>query len=610
MAYRSLEMALLDLERHGQLLRVKEEVDPYLQMAAIHRRVYQAGGPALLYERVKGSPFPAASNLFGSLERARFLFRHTLKRVKAMIHLRANPPAALKNPLQALQALQAGLFALPLPALRPAVLRYRAKIEDLPQIVSWPRDGGPFITLPQVYSENVDQPGLLSSNLGMYRIQIGGNRYRPGRQIGLHYQIERGIGQHHSAALAQGVPLKVTIFVGGPPAHTLAAVMPLPSGLPEILFAGGLAGRHFRYLRKEGYLISADADFCITGTVEDFTLPEGPFGDHLGYYSLQHPFPLLRVEALYHRRHAIWPFTVVGRPPQEDSIFGALIHELTEPMVSVSIPGVHSMHAVDAAGVHPLMLAIGSERYQPYTSRRPRELLTVANAILGFGQASLAKYLFISARQDDPTLNVYNISAYFDHFLRRVDWRYDLHFQTCTTMDTLDYSGGALNKGSRVVAAAAGQPIRTLARQLPRSPLLPAIFRGLRLALPGIALLEGPRFHSYRKAKMELKQLDRLIEKHLRHWNGIALIVIVDDSHFTARNLNNFLWVTFTRSNPSHDIWGAAAFSEYKHWGCHGPLFIDARIKPHHAPPLEEDPVVERSVDALAAAGKSLHKVI
>src|SRR5215208_6791657 len=290
----------------------------------------------------------------------------------------------------------------------------------------------------------------------MYRVQLNGNRYEADREVGLHYQIHRGIGVHHAAAVARGERLKVNVVVGGPPALMLSAVMPLPEGMPELLFAGALGGRRVRLVVPEpGWpAIPADADFCISGTVEPhLTKPEGPFGDHLGYYSLRHDFPVMRVHKVYHRHGAIWPFTVVGRPPQEDTTFGELIHELTGPVIPTVIPGVHAVHAVDAAGVHPLLLAVGSERYVPYAAeRRPQELLTQANAILGQGQLSLAKYLLIVAKEDDPDLDIHDIPAFFRHMLERFDPTRDLHFQTQTTIDTLDYSAGmGLNAGSKLV---------------------------------------------------------------------------------------------------------------------------------------------------------------
>ena len=612
-AYRSLADAIKDLERHGHLVRVREEVDPNLQMAAIHRRVYQVGGPAIYFERVRNCLFPAVSNLFGTLERSRFLLRRSLRQAEALIALKANPQEVLKKPSRLYHAARAAMHALPLPTSRRLAPVYNGQcsISHLPLIKSWPKDGGPFITLPQVYTENPDKPGILSSNIGMYRVQMQGNNYRKNKQVGLHYQIQRGIGVHHARALDLGKKLAVSIFIGGPPAHTLAAIMPLPEALPEAAFAGVLSGRNFRYARQGPYAISADADFCILGIIEKELLPEGPFGDHLGYYALTHNFPALRVEKVYHRKNAIWPFTVVGRPPQEDSNFGALIHELTAPMVPVSIAGLKEMHAVDAAGVHPLMLAIGRESYTPYRRQRPAELLTIANAILGFGQASLAKYLLIVAAEDNLTLKATHIEAFFLHILERVDWRQDLHFQTCTTMDTLDYSGTNLNEGSRVVIAAAGQAKRKLSRRPPAKLHLPKDFKKPYLALPGTIVLEGPAFNSYAQAERDIRQLSSALEKHSPTLNKqFPLFVVVDDSYFCHRSLANFLWQTFTRSNPSHDIYGVGARIENKHWGCIGPLLIDARSKPHHAPHLEEDPLVEQSVEKLAAPGKSLHGII
>ena len=449
--YKSLNDCVKDLERNNKLVRISAEIDPNLEMAAIQRRVYQENGPAVLFENVKGSPFPAVSNIFGNSDRCEFIFRKTIKHVKRLIELKADPSKFFKNPFKYSMLPFAAFKALPLKTKRPAVLHAETTIDQLPQIKSWPEDGGPFITLPQVYTEDVTKPGILTSNLGMYRIQMSGNRYINNSEIGMHYQIHRGIGVHHYKALQQNEPLRVSIFVGGPPAHTLAAVMPLPEGLPEVAFAGMLAGRNFRHRQFEGHRISADADFCIVGTISEETKPEGPFGDHLGYYSLKHKFPVLKVERVFHRRGAIWPFTSVGRPPQEDTSFGKLIHEITGPMVPVEMPGLKAMHAVDAAGVHPLLLAIGSERYTPWESeRKPQEILTIANAILGFGQASLAKYLMIVAGEDNPSLNIHDEAEFFKHMLERVDWKKDLHFQTCTTIDTLDYSGSGLNEGSKL----------------------------------------------------------------------------------------------------------------------------------------------------------------
>ena len=414
MTYTCTSDLVKDLERHGHLVRIRAEVDPDLEMAQIHRRVYQAGGPAILFEQVKNSPFPAVSNIFGTLARARFIFKDTLNRVKKLIALNADPHLFLKSPLTYLSLPKTLWHMLPKKIKTGPVFHNTTTIDRLPQIKCWPDDGGAFILLPQVYTEDQSKPGIMASNLGMYRIQLAGNEYLLNKEIGLHYQIRRDIGAHHAMALEMNQPLRVSIFVGGPPAHAFSAVMPLPEGMPETTFAGGLAGRRFHYARQNGFIISTDADFCITGTViAGETKPEGPFGDHLGYYSLKHPFPVLHVDAVYHRHNAIWPFTVVGRPPQEDTVFGKLIHEITGPMVPKSIPGVEAIHAVDVAGVHPLLLAIGKERYLPYDKRKPRELLKISNALLGFGACALAKYLIIIAHEDNPYLDINNIKDYF-----------------------------------------------------------------------------------------------------------------------------------------------------------------------------------------------------
>jgi 4-hydroxy-3-polyprenylbenzoate decarboxylase len=382
--------------------------------------------------------------------------------------------------------------------------------------------------------------------------------------------------------------------------------MPLPEGMSELTFAGALAGQRIPMLCRAGELpIYADADFCLSGYVEPHGAKklEGPFGDHLGYYSLAHEFPVLHVERVYHRPDAVWPFTVVGRPPQEDTTFGQLIHELTGPVIPTVIPGVQEVHAVDAAGVHPLLLAIGSERYMPFHENpRPQELLTQACAILGQGQMSLAKFVLIANRYDDESLHLHDIPAFLRHLLARVDWRRDLHFHTNTTIDTLDYSGDGLNLGSKVVIAAVGQPIRELPTEIPGDLRLPEGWKNPRLCLPGILAVEGPAYdaQAWRSEIQTPESLDALCR--------FPLVVLVDDSDFAARTLNNFLWVTFTRANPAADIHGIGEYTHNKHWGCQGSLIIDARIKPHHAPPLVEDPLVSQRIDALAARGGPLSK--
>lgn len=668
------------LEKEGELVRIEAELDPDLEMAEVHNRVFEAGGKAILFERVKGSPFPAVSNLFGTYNRALKILEPELSKVSALVKLISDPSTAFKSPLNSLKSLTSLIHALPLKRSIAStkastkksgtVLDCRCQISDLPMIRCWSGDGGAFIFLPQVFSieppdkfktsfynccksnlsPSISTASILRSNLGMYRIQISGGDYIPDKEIGLHYQIHRGIGNHHAKALEHNQYLPVTIFIGGPPAHTLAAIMPLPEGMAEIAFAGALAGRSFRYgvikrcgeseksrCGNLGYynsnVVSLDADFCITGrVVPNQTKPEGPFGDHIGYYSLAHQFPYIEVDAVYHRKDAIFPFTVVGRPPREDSVFGRIIHEITSSAIPKKLPGVTAIHAVDAAGVHPLLLAKAVDRYSPYDEKKPRELLTHANLILGTGQLSLAKYLLICSHNDNPELDINDEMAFFIHLLERIDFRRDIHFQTCTTMDTLDYSSEGLNEGSKVIMAASGDKRRELLRYVPSNIYLPENFSNPRLAAPGIVVVKAPKFENYEKAEKEINTLafdlnnqinaeksytnSRLEKmettKNLHKRGGLEnlpLFVVVDDPYEACENFSTFLWITFSRSNPSHDIYGAGSFTSFKHWGCQGTLIIDARIKPFHAPPLTSDPKITRKIDKMARRGGPLYGI-
>lgn len=617
MGYRTLRQCVEDLEKTGQLIRIEQPVDPNLEAAEIQRRVFRAGGPAVYFASVKGCRFPMVSNIYGTMERMRYLFRDSIEMLQRLVSLSVDPADLLRRPrlYLNLKTPSAALYARPKRVRKGPVVAVETTVSQLPQLKSWPDDGGAYITLPQVYTEDPDNPGLGTSNLGMYRVQMSGGDYETDEQVGLHYQLHRGIGVHHASAIRRGERLRVNVFVGGPPAMNVAAVMPLPEGLSELAFAGLLGRRRVPMICQPRQLpIHAEADFCLTGHIEmKKLLSEGPFGDHLGYYSQAHDFPVMRVENVFHRHRPIWPFTVVGRPPQEDTVFGEFIHELVGPIIPKTVPGVRAVHAVDAAGVHPLLLAIGSERYVPYDEpRRVRELLTQANALLGQGQLSLAKYLLIVAGEDNPDLDIQNIPDVLRHLLERVDWRRDLHFQTCTNMDTLDYSGEGLHQGSKVVMAAAGPERRSLPVAIDSRLQLPSggEFRNPRVILPGILAVEGPPFKPDESGRDSIVQRFCVSYTRTDAINGFPLVVVVDDSEFVAQSLNNFLWTTFTRSDPASDIYGIESIVCHKHWGCLGSLVIDARAKKHHAPPLIEDPEVTKRVNELAVKGKPLHGIL
>ncbi|MBK7007351.1 MAG: UbiD family decarboxylase [Saprospiraceae bacterium] len=605
--HRSLKDAAIDLEKSGQLIRVKEAVSGHLEAAEIHRRVFDAAGPAILFEKIEGSPFMALSNLYGTFERTRYLFRDTLRKVQQLMEIKANPANALKRPFHYLPVLPHAIKALPLKSyFKPPIYFGKTSISQLPLIKSWPMDGGAFVTMPQVFTLPPAEQHIMKSNIGMYRIQLNGNEYKENEEIGLHYQLHRGIGIHHQMYNNSPHPFKCSVFVGGPPAHAFSAIMPMPENLSELTMAGLLAGRRFRYWTDpKGHTLSSDADFVITGIIQkDLKKEEGPFGDHLGYYSLTHDFPFMKVDDVYHKKDAIWHFTVVGRPPQEDSSFGYLIHEIVKDLTPQEFPGATSIHAVDAAGVHPLLLATAKDRYMPFRERVPEEILTIANRIIGSGQTSLAKFLLIAADEDDAPISAKNIPAFFHHLLQRIDWRRDLHFFTKTTIDTLDYSGNGWNAGSKVIMACRGPVIRNLGTELSELPSHQLIQK-ISCPAPGVLALQLPTWKGYDDSRMEITTLTDFLKQ--QNLSQFPLIVLCDDAHFLSSQFNNFLWVTFTRANPATDLYGVGEFTQDKHWGCTGSLIIDARIKSHHAPILEADQKISSKVDSLFKKGGSLY---
>ena len=610
--YKNLRQALLDLEKAGMLKRVHEEVAPYLQMAEIARQAFDSKGPALLFEKVKGCRFQAACNIFGTRERMEFLFRDTLAGTRTAVQFKSNPVEFFKQAGIATLCRAAAVGINSLPRRSGSIRDFEeCTLADLPQIVGWPEDGGAFVTLPQVASRPGERAGILQTNLGMYRVQISGNDYAAD-ECGLHYQIKRDIARHHQKAIEEGRPLKVSVFIGGPPAHTVAAVMPMPENLSELTFAGMLGGRRFRYFVHDGYLVSRDAEFCILGEMAPDLKQEGPFGDHVGYYSGKHPFPYMHVKKVLCKKNAIYPFTSVGRPPKEDTIFGDFIHEITRPMVPVSIPGVHAVHAVDAAGVHPLCLAVASERFVPYArpeDREPMELLKTANALLGFNQVSLSKYLMLAAKEDaSGALDARDVPAFFAHVLERIDFARDLHFQTSTTIDTLDYTGTSLNHGSKLVMAAAGPKRREL-RNEPAdlaSLALPAGFANPKIAMKGVLMVQW-NAGGNAPATADIAPLLNAI-KNWEFRESYPWVSVVDDTSTIGdsdahKSLDDFLWLTFTRSDPAQDAYGIDAHFVDKHWAIQAPLVIDARIKPRHQKVLEvSDNVIQKAREVLENA--------
>ena len=419
MGYDTLTKCVDDLERSGQLVRIEDEVDADLEAAEIHRRVFRSGGPAVYFARVKGCRFPMVSNLFGTMERTHYLFRDTLERVRRLIELKIEPGLAMRRPGRYLSAVRGAWSMLPRCAQVDRSPHTRPRSASCRSCARWPGDGGAFITLPVVYSEDVAQPGVNRSNLGMYRVQISGGQYRPDLEVGLHYQIHRGIGVHHAAAIARGQPLRINVFVGGAPAMTVAAVMPLPEGMSELAFAGMLGRTPHRGMIPRR---RPTADLC-RGRFLHRPVPSSPLGGC--------PRARLAIIWAITAWRTIFPccgssgsITATsdlavhrGRPSAAGGhrCSAQLIHELTGPVIPQVIPGVHAVHAVDSGrGASACCWPSAASATCP--TRRgsvPQELLTQAHAILGQGQMSLAKYLMIVAREEIPLLDVHDVPAFF-----------------------------------------------------------------------------------------------------------------------------------------------------------------------------------------------------
>lgn len=569
--------AFLDLLRsRGDLCEVKAEVDPRLELAEIHRRVIARQGPALLFTNVKGADFPVATNLFGTLERTTLAFgdrpRRFVERVVEAAHTALPPTLGKLWRLKGLawEGLKVGLKRRrsgPVTEVEAA-----PDLRRLPALTSWHSDGGPFLTLPLVYTEH---PTTGKPNLGMYRMQV-----YDATTTGMHFQIHKGGGFHHHEAERLGRPLPATVFLGGPPALILSAIAPLPEDVPELLLASLLLGERLpRVVGKSRHPLVARCEFALEGTVAaGERRPEGPFGDHFGYNSLVHDFPVFRVDRVFHRRDAIFPATVVGRPRQEDFFVGDFLQDLLSPLFPLVMPSVREIWAYGETGFHSLAAArVKPERYA-------REALGSALRILGEGQLSLTKCLFVV---DDPDVSVRDVFALLPHVLARVDWTRDSVVLGETAHDTLDYTGPALNRGSKWILLATGAPRRALPTSPPAS--LPPGFTRAVPVCPGCLVVGSPRHADEPDAAARLAR-----DPGLAAW---PLLVLVDDVAEASRSAELFLWTTFTRMEPARDLSGREVRTARFHTGLVPPVTIDARMKAGYPEVMEVDAETRALVD-------------
>lgn len=577
--------AFLDvLRRENELVEIDAPVDPDLEAAEVHRRVIAAGGPALLFRNVKGSPWPLVTNLFGTARRVELAFG---PRPEQLISRIASLPHTMLPPTLGKVWQQRDLIG----SLLKVGKKHRgsgpvtqnvdtpAQLSRLPLLRTWSEDGGPFVTLPLVYTEH---PDGLGGNLGMYRVQ----RYDDER-VGLHMQIGKGGGFHLAVCEERNQPLPVVIHIGGPPAMILSAIAPLPENVPEILLASLILGKRLPTCANPlGPLpVQSTAEFVIVGEVKPGARhPEGPFGDHYGYYSLKHDYPLVDVKGLLHRDDPICAATVVGKPRQEDFFLGDYLQDLLTPMIGLAMPAVRSLWSYGETGYHSLAAAVVAQRYK-------REAMASAFRILGEGQLSLTKFLLLT----DKPVDLRDFRATLEHILRRTEIETDLYVFGNLSMDTLDYTGPAVNEGSKGVLLGLGDPVRDLPSQFEgrgegSGDGLPRGFDDPTPFCPGCLVVTGPAYDAEPGAPQRLAA-----HPSLDPW---PLVVLVDDAAQATRSTIRFLWTTFTRFEPAADIHARSAELRRNQAVYRPPVVIDARMKPDYPAELFTDPATAKTVSA------------
>lgn len=555
----SLRTFLELLTRENEITTIKAEVDPFLELAEVHRRVIQSGGPALYFKRVKGSHYPVVTNLFGTERRIDLAFGpkpEAFVRKLALIAESILPPKPTelwRHRTLALEMLRLGTSNTSRSPVTQ-VIDQPARLNELPVLTTWQEDGGPFITLPLVYTEN---PITRKHNLGIYRMQVYDEN-----STGLHWQIQKGGGFHYREAERLNQRLPVSVFLGGPPALILAAIAPLPEDVPELVLASILAGQKVKLAKnplRSGHRLAAEAEFALLGHANPGERrAEGPFGDHYGYYSLRHDYPVFHVDAICHRRDAIYPATVVGKPRQEDFFIGDYLQRLLSPVFPLVMPSVRDLWTYGETGFHSLAAAVVQERYG-------REALVSGFRILGEGQLSLTKFLLLT----DTPQDLKNFPGLLEHVLERFRPETDLFIFSNVSMDTLDYTSGKVNEGSKAIMLGLGEAKRSLPREFRGQ--LPAGIRRAEAFCGGCLVLEGPPFTTDETLPARVAR-----EIVFADW---PLIILHDDAR-VARSSPDFLWSTWTRFEPAADIYAAQTTIERHHLVYKAPIVIDARTKP------------------------------
>ena len=571
--HENLDSFIATLKSENEIDTVTAAVDPHLEIAEIHRKTVENRGKALLFTNVKGSSFPVTTNLFGSEKRMELAFPdRPEKLIQDIVHLLTG---SLPPSIQTLWKKRTTLLRLISLGTKKGVhgpitecSMQPCDLHKLPLLTCWIDDGGPFITLPLVYTEGVQ--GRKKNNLGMYRIQ----RFES-RLAGLHFQIAKGGGFHYFEAEQKNQPLPVSIFLGGPPALMLAAIAPLPENVSELLFASLLLGSKIETVQRiHPHSMIAQCEFAIQGYAKPHERRlEGPFGDHYGYYGMAHEFPTLHIESIYHRKRAIYPATVVGKPIQEDYYIGNYLQKLLHPLIPMVMPSVVALWSYPESGFHPLAAAQIKERYE-------KEALTTAFRILGEGQLALTKFLLLT----DEAVDLTDCKAVLETVLSKCSFDDGFYLFTNTSNDTLDYTGPRLNKGSKAVLLGVGPEKRKLPEHLSAMP--PQPIANAVVFCKGVLVIDGD-FDAYDITCATTHEL-------FRNW---PLIILVDNARQATSSSLEFLWTVFTRFEPQSDIYPRKTSVFRHHTGYEFPLLIDARMKSRYPKEAIVDPATKELVE-------------
>jgi 4-hydroxy-3-polyprenylbenzoate decarboxylase len=442
MAHDDLRDFIRTLEKHGELKRIPFEVDPKLEITEFADRSVKTGGPALLFEKPKGSKVPVLINSFASMRRMELaLGVDSVEEVAGRIaeYLQMRMPEGLLGKLKMLPKLaEMGAFfpkIVSKGACQEVVKTEGFSLYDFPVLTCWPDDGGPFITLPMVFTRN---PENGKRNCGMYRMQVFDER-----TTGMHWQTHKQGAEHYRRLIAEGKParMEVAVAIGADPATMYSAILPLPPDLDEMMISGFLRGSPVEMVKCKTVDIEvpANAEIVLEGYVEiGERRTEGPFGDHTGYYSLADEYPVFHVQCITHRRDPIYATTIVGPPPMEDYYMGKAIERIFLPLMKMQIPEVRDM-CMPAEGIFHNLMLISIRKSYPGHARK------VMSAIWGLGQAMFTKCIVVV----DEDVDVQNYSEVAWRALNNIDPERDIQF-TMGPIDSLDHASRLVNYGSKM----------------------------------------------------------------------------------------------------------------------------------------------------------------